>query len=153
MTAKPAHRAWPSHGFTLPELLLVMAILAIITGLALPAWRNHVITTRRTDAIALLMQVTARQEQFRLANRRYAITAELATAPPAGLGILNAGGNYLLTASARSAGATYQVIATVNRSGPQADDENCWLFGMDEAGKRWARNRAGADTTKICWRS
>jgi type IV pilus assembly protein PilE len=153
MTAKPAHRAWSSHGFTLPELLLVMAILAIITGLALPAWRNHVITARRTDAMALLMEIAARQEQFRLAHRRYAMTADLGPAPPTGLGILNASGNYQLTASVGAAGATYQVIATVNGSGPQTDDQTCWLFGVDEAGRRWARSLAGNDTTKNCWRN
>jgi len=139
------------RGFSLLELLITLAILAIIMNYAIAAWREQIIKTRRTEAMALLMQVAARQEQFRLQALRYADGAELSATPPAGLGINGSGPNYLLATTATA--DDFQATATVQTGGPQADDTACWLFGIDSSGGRWAENRDGTNTSEQCWRS
>ena len=144
---------WRRHtlrsGFSLPELLMVLAVLAIITGYAVAGWREQIKKVRRAEAMSLLLQVAARQEQFRLQAMRYAAGPELHAAAPAGLGLTSTGSDYRLAANATDEG--YQATATVQTGGAQADDTRCWLFGIDSSGRRWAANRAGADTTLQCW--
>jgi type IV pilus assembly protein PilE len=140
-----------SHrGFSLPELLIALTVLAIVTNYAIAAWREQIIKTRRSEARALLMQIAARQEQFRLQALRYANGAELGAAPPAGLGVDGNGSNYRLTTTATV--NDFQATATVQTGGAQADDTYCWLFGIDSTGQRWAENRTGTDTSEQCWR-
>jgi Tfp pilus assembly protein PilE len=128
---------------------MVLAVLAIITAYAVAGWREHFRKVRRGEAMSLLMQVAMRQEQFRLQAMRYADGPELDAAPPVGLGITSSGSDYLLATIAAADG--YQATATAQTSGAQADDTHCWLFGIDSSGRRWAANRAGADTTLQCW--
>jgi type IV pilus assembly protein PilE len=137
-------------GFSLLELLIVITVIAIITSIAVPGWRAHVLASRRTEAVAMLMQIATRQEQFRLQQHYYASTKELTAASPGGLGILNTANRYILTAAAGDHGFT--AFATVNVKGTQADDQTCWLFGIDETGRRWSENNSGGITTTQCWR-
>ncbi len=137
------------RGFSLLELLITIAVLAIVTSYAVAGWRDHIKKTRRSEAMTLLMQLTVRQEQFRLQAMRYARGAELSAAPPTGLGITATGASYLLTTSATD--NDFQATASVQPGGPQADDTRCWLFGVDSSGRRWAANRGGTDTSDYCW--
>jgi type IV pilus assembly protein PilE len=137
-------------GFSLLELLIVITVIAIITSIAVPGWRAHVLASRRTEAVAMLMQIATRQEQYRIQQHYYAATQELTSAPPGGLGVVNTANRYILTAAASDHGFT--AFATVNVKGTQADDQVCWLFGIDETGRRWSENNTGAITTARCWR-
>jgi len=137
-------------GFSLLELLIVITVVAIITSIAVPGWRTHVMASRRTEAVAMLMQIATRQEQFRIQQHRYAASKELTTAPPGGLGILNTANRYILTMTSSDHGFT--AFATVNVNGTQADDLVCWLFGLDETGRRWSESNRGEISTTQCWR-
>jgi type IV pilus assembly protein PilE len=137
-------------GFSLLELLIAMAIVAIIASIAIPAWRAHLLAARRTEAVAMLLQLANRQEKFRLQQQRYAATDELTTMPPAGLGLLNTGARYILTTSASD--QAYTAFATVDTAGTQAADTQCWVFGITESGQRWSESNTGAITTTLCWR-
>ena len=61
-------------GFTLIELMVVIAIVAILLAVALPAYQNQVIRGHRAAAKSAMLDIANRQQQFLLANRSYAGT-------------------------------------------------------------------------------
>src|SRR5512134_1137543 len=60
------------RGFTLIELMIVVAIIALLATVALPSYLDHVRKTRRADAIARISQIQQAQERFRANNAQYA---------------------------------------------------------------------------------
>jgi type IV pilus assembly protein PilE len=63
------------HGFTLIELIVVMAVIAIIMAIAIPAYNDQVRKTRRSEAISAMQNVQLRLEQWRANNPSYANSA------------------------------------------------------------------------------
>ena len=60
-----------SHGFTLVELLVAVAIVGILTAVALPSYQNYVRDTNRGVAKAILYENAQFMEQFYTENNRY----------------------------------------------------------------------------------
>jgi len=99
-----------SRGFTAIEILIAVAVVAILVTVALPAYNNTLIRANRAAAQAYLLDLANRQEQYLLDARTYTTTVgELLAAPstvapyytvaisvPSGSTIANA---YLVTAT------------------------------------------------------
>lgn len=73
---EPSH-ARKTGGFTLIELMITVAIVAILAAIALPSYQQYVIRSKRSAAQAQMMDIANRQQQFLLANRNYADKAAL----------------------------------------------------------------------------
>lgn len=75
MTTLPAiqrpARSGTQHGLTLIELMVVLAALAIVTALAYPGYREHVLRSQLSDAIGALGDARAQLEQYFLDQRSY----------------------------------------------------------------------------------
>ena len=59
-------------GFSLIELMIVVAIVAIISAFAYPSYQRYVIKAKRTVAQNALLQVADRQQQVFMDNKRFA---------------------------------------------------------------------------------
>lgn len=69
----------PQHGFTLIELMITVAIVAILAAVGYPSYTSHVKKSNRRAAQAQMLDIANRQQQFLLANRAYATKAQLTT--------------------------------------------------------------------------
>ena len=59
------------RGFTLIELMVTVAIVAILAGIAIPNYQQYVVRSNRAAAQSAMMDLANRQQQFLLANRAY----------------------------------------------------------------------------------
>jgi prepilin-type N-terminal cleavage/methylation domain-containing protein len=89
-----------SKGFTLIELMITVAIVAILAAIAMPNYRNYVIRGQLVDATQGLAAVRANMERYYQDNRSYLIGP---TAPPCGTAPAVApivAGNFTITCTA-----------------------------------------------------
>lgn len=64
----------PQQGFTLIELMVVVAVIAILSSIAIPAYDQSVTKARRADAKVALMKLAQLQEAYFSNNNKYAVT-------------------------------------------------------------------------------
>lgn len=138
-------------GITLLELLIALAIAALLAAISYPSYRQQLLRAHRTEAIESLLAIAAAQERHHLAAGRYAET--LAAAGGAGLSMQSAtvSGRYDLQLE-DTAPDRYVAVATPVAGGPQAADRRCARLAIQANGQRTAADAAGRDTTPECWR-
>ena len=73
-----------ARGFALIEVAIIMTVIAILMAIALPAYREHIRRSVRTEAQSFLTDVAQRQHQHLVDKRRFATSvAALNLSPPA----------------------------------------------------------------------
>lgn len=134
-------------GFSLVELLVVVVIIAILSLVAVPSYRQYSIRAQRTEAKTALLRLAANQERFYLQNNTY--SADL-TALGFPLGI-SENGVYTLNILAADTN-TYQASAVPTPGGgtngrSMTTDGECTQFTIDAQGLRTAM----PDPDNRCW--
>ena len=104
------------QGFTLIDLMIVVAIIGILTAVAFPSYRNSVIRSNRSAAQGYMMDITTRQEQYLLDTRQYFAGTALVP-PPA-----DVAANYAITVVANNAATPPTCLITATAIGGQASD-------------------------------
>ncbi|RLU00876.1 type IV pilin protein [Ketobacter sp.] len=139
-----------NQGFTLVELMIVIAIVGVIMAVALPAYNSHVQKTRRSDARTALQEAAARQERIYTESNTYtADLTRLVTNPdgqssPEGYYDISVALSCSRTVSNTSYSSCFTLTATAK--GLQADDAECATLTLTHAGVK-ASTPAGGD----CW--
>ncbi len=135
------------YGFTLIEVLIVVAIVAILAVIALPAYQDQVNRSQRADAkISLLGAAQALEACFTGTNDYTQCDAAIPAA--------SAEGFYNITSP--SGGATpvrtqFAYVITATATGGQTDDTDCRTFNVDQTGAQTAENSSSADNSANCW--
>lgn len=143
---KPTHR---NRGFTLIELMIAVAIVALIAAIAYPSYRDSVLKSRRSDAKVALTQTAQALERCYSQFASYASTncpiqATQSTSP-----ITSPEGYYAVNVATTA--TTFTLTAQPTSKGGQDDDTTCASFTLTQTGKRGATNQGGSDTTSTCW--
>ncbi len=157
MKARSIHKACRAapgqRGFTLVEMLVTMAIVGILTAIAVPSYGQYILRTARADARATLMQASQFMERFYAVNSAYdqmlngaavQLPAAMVQSPQAGA----ARYNVALVAGALSA-STYTLQATP--TGPSSSDV-CGVLSLTSTGARGAAGALDAAGVADCWR-
>ena len=103
-----------SRGFTLIELMIVLAIAAILMTIAIPAFNEQMAKSRRSKGVSAVQQIALLQEKWRASNATY--TTSLANL---GAAAVTDDGNYALSVPAANA-TGFRVLATAQ--GAQSGD-------------------------------
>lgn len=143
-------QARAAAGFTLIEVVIALAIVAITTTIAASTYRNHLRRSHRAQAVHALLIAAAEQEKFHLSNGHYGdrLDARAGEVPP-GLPVssVTPGGHYALAVVLATA-AEYRVVATAMNG---RADPVCSRLSIDESGRRTASDLQGADSATRCW--
>jgi type IV pilus assembly protein PilE len=127
------------RGFTLIELMIAVAIIAILTAVAYPSYINYVKRGYRSEALAQLNDAAARIERFYAQNNNYNIGTDLTKI---GAPASSTTGKYLLTVN--SDATTYTFTSTPQ--GTQASD-TCGTYTLNQAG-----GKTPDPSTTTCWK-
>ncbi len=107
-------RACPARGFTLIELMITVAIVAILSTVAYPSYRDYVVRGHITDGINGLAGVRANMERHFQDNRTFATVGTFTTP----CGTATAFGSFTVSCSGTPDGTTFTLQAV--GSGPTA---------------------------------
>jgi len=59
------------RGFTLIELMIAVVVIGILAAIAVPNYQEYMTRSKRTEGMALLQEMAARQERFYAQNNNY----------------------------------------------------------------------------------
>lgn len=136
-------------GFTLIELMIVVAIIGIISAIAYPSYMESVRKSNRSDAKAALNDVAQRlQRCFTTYSAYNNTTCGVVASANALNAITSPEGFYTITGALT--GSTFNLTATPVAGSTQAGDTKCATLTLDEAGARGATAAGGAAATD-CW--
>lgn len=139
----PRARLHRPLGFTLIELMVVVAIIAILAAIAYPSYTNHITKTRRAAATACLMEAAHFMERYYTTNLSY-VDAEL----PDTACMSELDGIYEIELVGVPAASTFAVQAVPQ--GVQATrDTLCGTLSLNQAGTR--RHAGSAPNVEQCW--
>ena len=130
-----AGRGARARGFTLVELMIVVAVVALLSAVALPSYQSSVRKARRSDARAALATTAQLMERFATeqgANGYRAAMISDAGGPNVVAKATSDNGYYLLSFSNLT--ATAFTMRAVPQGGQARDD--CATFTIDERGVR-----------------
>jgi prepilin-type N-terminal cleavage/methylation domain-containing protein len=100
------------NGFTLIELMIAVAIIAILAGVALPLYRNYIQTSQQGVLINNIASIEVFQEDFRLRTGAFLTTAANLAAITAAIGWQPQNNDGTTYSVAAGPGGSYQVTAT-----------------------------------------
>jgi len=129
----------PDSGFTLVELMIVIVIVAVLMGVALPAYQNQIIRGKRAAAKSAMLDIANREVQYLLANRSYADPSDFGYTPPDDVGDIY---TFSLSTVSPSPGVPFFTITATPKPGTrQAKDGPLTLNseGVKTPPEKWER--------------
>jgi len=144
-----------TKGFTLIELMIVVAVIALIAAIALPSYQEQVRKARRADGMSAVMDCVSDQERRYSARSLYADTATaqseaLCGFNPVSVQLESPEGHYTLAVTTGVDSFTVTAQATTKHK--QNLDTNCNQFIITETGQKSSKDSGGTTSTR-CWKN
>ena len=120
-------------GFTLIELMIVIAIIGILAAIAYPSYQDYIRKARRIDAQGVMLDIQLQQEKYRVNHVSYGSLTDLGSFPS----------DYYTFAISGNTASAYTITATAKSGTSQASDTGCTSMAV---------NQASAKTPDSCWK-
>lgn len=149
------------RGFTLVELLVAVAIIGILSAIAIPSYQGSVIRANRADAQISLSRLSTLQEQHFFRNNQYAGDfSDIMGGVSSGNPVNSQEGHYLISLSlvgedigeggGMESNKAHGWVMTAVPQGRQKRDTACASMTLDSLGLRSARN-VNDQPSNECW--
>jgi type IV pilus assembly protein PilE len=135
----------PPRGFTLIELMITVAVVAILASVAYPSYIQYIVRTHRSAVQSQMYAVANKQEQYLLDQRSYASTlAALNMALPA-----EVASRYTVTVVADMTTTPPSYLVTATPIGAQLSDTRCGTLTLNHLG---VKTKSGTAASVVdCW--
>ncbi len=130
------------RGLSLIELLLVVAVVGMLAGIAYPSYSDQVRRAARSEAVSMLHDSALRLERHYARVGQYTDSEALVTPLPLG--------SRYYSLQAQREGKTFRLVARRLPRGLM-DDDRCGDFSLDQAGVQG--NPGSAEGATGCWGS
>lgn len=137
------NKRW-QRGFTLVELMIVVAVVAILAAIAIPTYENYITRATRTKATRALMDLAGREERYFYSNNRYAGTLS-SVGYNSPYVESNADSRYY-TVSIPAASATNYTLWAAPQGAQATKDTLCGKLTLNRAGVK-----GSANSDARCW--
>ncbi|SMQ29424.1 type IV pilus assembly protein PilE [Pseudomonas helmanticensis] len=127
-----------NRGFTLIEIMIVIAIIGIVMTIAAPSFTEYLKKGRRAEVVSLLSEQAQTLERFYTKNSVYTGVTGLST------------GNDFYTITPTIADQTFLLTAT-RKAGTSMATDKCGDFTLTNTGVRSMNNATTGLATKDCW--
>lgn len=133
-----------NHGFTLIELMITVAIVAILASVALPAYNDSIRRGKIIDATGALSQYRVAMEQYFQDNRNYGPSG--GACPPA----LPQSDYFSFACTVGNPNSTFSATAS-STAGGVSSTAGDYAYSINELNTKGTSAFKGTSTTKTCW--
>jgi len=136
-------------GFTLIELIIVVAIIGILAAVALPSYREHVVRTNRAMAAGCLMEIAQMTERHYATNLSYTGAPQVGTPQLALQCIADLAEEYQFAGpNIANNGQSFTLDAAPQNAQAASDGARCGTLRLDNTGAKTATGSLGVAE---CW--
>lgn len=121
------------RGFTLIELMIVVAVIGILATIAYPSYQDSIRQARRIEAQSVMLDIQLLQEKYRVNHVSYGSLTDLGSFSS----------DYYTFAISGNSASAYTITATAKSGTSQAGDTGCGAMTL---------NQASARTPDSCWK-
>jgi type IV pilus assembly protein PilE len=146
------------RGFTLIELMIVVAVVGILAAIAYPAYTDSVMKGKRAQARTALLELMQQQERYMTQHNSYlAFSNPAGTTTPA-----SASSTFKVYSGDNSSNSAYRLSAlactgqaitdcVVLTATPTATDTLVGALGLSSTGAKTCSGTASSSNFRLCW--
>ncbi|SIQ28714.1 type IV pilus assembly protein PilE [Aromatoleum tolulyticum] len=130
------------NGFTLIEVMIVVAIVGILAAVAYPSYTSYLVRSNRSVATAHLLDIATRQQQYRLDARTFGSLSDIGMGTPS-----EVSKHYAVSVDGTPT-ATAFTIKAVPTGSQLSQDTKCGTLSINQAG---TKSISGSGSVADCW--